>query len=105
MMPEDRGPTPIRRSLERLLAGMGSPEIDSMATLLDRWPEVVGESLAARIKAVAVRGSELLVSVDDPAWASQISWLETQLLERIDGIIGSGRITAVRVRVEPGRGT
>ena len=62
-----------------------------MATLLDRWPEVVGESLAARIKAVAVRGSELLVSVDDPAWASQISWLETQLLERIDGIIGSGR--------------
>ena len=75
-----------------------------MATLLDRWPEVVGESLAARIKAVAVRGSELLVSVDDPAWASQISWLETQLLERIDGIIGSGRITAVRVRVEPGWG-
>jgi len=83
---------------------MGSPEIDSMATLLDRWPEVVGESLAARIKAVAVRGSELLVSVDDPAWASQTSWLATQLLERIDGIIGSGRITAVRVRVEPGRG-
>ena len=76
-----------------------------MATLLDRWPEVVGESLAARIKAVAVRGSELLVSVDDPAWASQISWLETQLLERIDSIIGPGRITAVRVRVEPGRGT
>ena len=54
-----------------------------MATLLDRWPEVVGESLAARIKAVAVRGSELLVSVDDPAWASQISWLETQLLDSL----------------------
>ena len=75
-----------------------------MATLLDRWPEVVGESLAARIKAVAVRGSELLVSVDDPAWASQISWLETQLLERSDGVIGSGRIAAGRVGVEPGRG-
>ena len=76
-----------------------------MATLLDRWPEVVGEGLASRIKAVAVRGSELLVSVDDPAWASQISWLETQLLERIDGMVGPGRITAVRVRVEPARGT
>jgi hypothetical protein len=45
------------------------------------------------------------VSVDDPAWASQISWLETQLLERIDGMVGPGRITAVRVRVEPARGT
>jgi hypothetical protein len=96
---------PIRRSLERLLAGMGSLEIDSMATLLDRWPEVVGDGLATRIRAVAVRGSELLVSVDDPAWGSQISWLETQLLERIDGIVGPGRITAVRVRVEPAQGS
>ena len=75
-----------------------------MATLLDRWPEVVGEGLASRLKAVAVRGSELLVGVDDPAWASQISSLETHLLERIDGIIGPGRITAVRVRVEPAKG-
>jgi len=102
-MSEERGPTPIRKSLERLLAGMGSPEIDSVATLMDRWPEVVGDRLSERIRAVAVRGSELLVSVDDPAWASQISWLEAQLLERIAGIVGPGRITAVRVRVEPRR--
>jgi len=102
-MGEERGPTPIRKSLERLLAGMGSPEIDSVAALMDRWPEVVGDRLSERIRAVAVRGSELLVSVDDPAWASQISWLEAQLLERIAGIVGPGRITAVRVRVEPRR--
>ena len=100
-MGEERGPTPIRKSLERLLAGMGSPEIDSVVTLMDRWPEVVGDRLSERIRAVAVRGSELLVSVDDPAWASQISWLEAQLLERIAGIVGPDRITAVRVRVEP----
>jgi len=102
-MGEERGPTPIRKSLERLLAGMGSPQIDSVATLMDRWPEVVGDNLSERIRAVAVRGSEILVSVDDPAWASQISWLEAQLLERIAGIVGPGRITAVRVRVEPRR--
>ena len=102
-MGEERGPTPIRKSLERLLAGMGSPEIDSVATLMDRWPEVVGDHLSERIRAVAVRGSEILVSVDDPAWASQISWLEAQLLERIAGIVGPDRITAVRVRVEPRR--
>ena len=102
-MGEERGPFPIRKSLERLLASMGLPEIDSVATLMDRWPEVVGVRLSERIRAVAVRGSELLVSVDDPAWASQISWLEAQLLERIAGIVGPGRITAVRVRVEPRR--
>ena len=64
---------------------------------------MVGDRLSERIRAVAVRGSELLVSVADPAWASQISWLEAQLLERIAVIVGPGRITAVRVRVEPRR--
>ena len=102
-MGEERGPTPIRKSLERLLAGMGSPEIDSVATLMDRWPEVGGDRLSERIRTGAVRGSERRVSVDDPAWASQISWLEAQLLERIAGIVGPDRITAVRVRVEPRR--
>ena len=75
-----------------------------MATLLDRWPEVVGEGLASRIKAVAVRGSELLVSVDDPAWASQVAWLEAQLLERIEALVGPGKITSVQARVQPREG-
>ena len=100
-MSPDRGPVPIRASLEKLLAGLGSPEIDSMTMLVERWPEVVGERLAERIHAVAVRRRELLVTVDDPAWASQIAWLEAQLLERVEGIVGPGRIVAVRVRVEP----
>jgi len=71
-----------------------------MTMLVERWPEVVGERLAERIQAVAVRRRELLVTVDDPAWASQITWLEAQLLERVEGIVGPGRIVAVRVRVE-----
>ena len=56
--------------------------------------------LAERIQAVAVRGPELLVAVNDPAWASQVAWLEAQLLERIERLVGPGRITSVRVRVE-----
>ena len=104
-MSPDRGPAPIRASLEKLLAGLGSPEIDSMTMLVERWPEVVGERLAERIQAVAVRRRELLVTVDDPAWASQIAWLEAQLLERVEGIVVPGGIVAVRVGVEAvGRG-
>ena len=50
-MSPDRGPVPIRASLEKLLAELGSPEIDSMTMLVERWPEVVGERLAERIRA------------------------------------------------------
>jgi len=96
----DQGPVPLRRILERLLEGMGSPRIDDTKMIIDQWSEIVGPRLAERIEAVAVRGSELLVAVNDPAWASQVTWLETQLLERIESIVGPGRITSVRVRVE-----
>ncbi len=98
------GPVPFRRTLERLLAGLGAPDIDSTTLVIERWPEVVGEELATHVRAVAVRGSELVVGVDDPAWASQVAWLEARLLERIDALVGPGTITAVRVRVEPRSG-
>ena len=103
MSPENT-PRPLRQGLERLLNGLGAPEIDAVATLVERWPEVIGPELASRVRAVAVRGSELVVRVDDPAWASQIAWLESRLLERIDDLVGPGLITAVKARVASGPG-
>jgi len=98
MSPEN-SPRPLRQGLERLLDGLGTQEIDAVTTLVERWPEVVGPELASLVRAVAVRGSELVVRVEDPAWASQIAWLESQLLERIADLVGPGRITAVKARV------
>ncbi len=98
-MSTDSGPVPIRRGLEQLMAGLGAPEIDATSTIVKRWPEIVGPELAKGVVAVAVRGSELLVRVDDPAWASQIAWLEAQLLDRINGLVGPGRITSVKATV------
>ena len=103
-MKPDRGPVPLRRSLERLLAGMGAPQIDDTMMIIEQWPEIVGAQLVERIEAVAVSGSELVVAVHDPAWASQVAWLEAQLLERIEGLVGAGKITSVRVRVQPRTG-
>jgi len=90
--------------LERLLAGLGAPDVDSTTQIVERWSEVVGEELAAHVRAVAVRGSELVVGVDDPAWASQMAWLEARLMERLEALVGPDVITAVRVRVEPSGG-
>ena len=98
-MSEDGDPKPLKRALERLLGGLGSPEIDVMSTLVGSWPTIIGPELASRVKAVAVRGSELVVQVEDPGWASQIAWLESRLLERIEALVGPGQITAVKARV------
>jgi predicted nucleic acid-binding Zn ribbon protein len=88
----------LRSVLEQLLKDFGTPDITTVTSIIDQWEEIVGSDLATKISAVAISGSELIVRVDDPAWASQISWLENQLLDKITRLIGEEKITSIRVR-------
>ncbi len=92
-------PVPLKLVLERLMANMGTVGIDPTSKIIDMWPDIVGEELAQRISAIAIRGSELVVQVDDPAWASQLAWLEKELLGRINSLIEPEKITGVKARV------
>ena len=94
-------PVHLRAVLEQLFKDFGTPDITVVTSIIDQWEEIVGSDLAAKISAVAVSGSELIVRVDDPVWASQISWLESQLLDKITRLIGEEKITAIRVRTTP----
>ena len=91
-------PVHLRAVLEQLFKDFGTPDITVVTSIIDQWEEIVGSDLAAKISAVAISGSELIVRVEDPAWASQISWLENQLLDKITRLIGEEKITAIRVR-------
>lgn len=91
-------PVHLRAVLEQLFKDFGTPDITVVTSIIDQWEEIVGSDLAAKISAVAISGSELIVRVDDPAWASQISWLENQLLDKITRLIGEEKITSIRVR-------
>jgi len=46
-----------------------------------------------------LRHGVLVVVVDDPAWATQLRWLESDLLARLATIAGEGTITQIQVRV------
>ena len=97
----NKEPVHLRSVLEQLLKDFGTPDITVVTSLVDQWEEVVGRDLATKISAVAVSGSELIVRVDDPVWASQINWLEKQLLDKITSLVGEEKITSIRVRTTP----
>ena len=94
----NKEPVHLRSVLEQLLKDFGTPDITVVTSIVDQWEEVVGLDLAAKISAVAISGSELIVRVDDPAWASQINWLEKQLLDKITSLVGEEKVTSIRVR-------
>jgi predicted nucleic acid-binding Zn ribbon protein len=63
-----------------------------------RWAEAVGDAVAAHVKPIKLDGSKLVVEVDDPAWATQLRFLETTLKQRLLDTTGAV-IDSIEARV------
>lgn len=93
-------PRPMTASLDRLVRHMGGPSVAAVDTVFGDWEALVGEQIAAHTTPVSVRSGTLVVAVDDPAWATQIRFLEHDLLARVGEAIGVGELTSLQVRVQ-----
>jgi len=82
----------------RNLGGRGGP---ALVELLQRWPAVVGEQLAAHSRPLTLRDCALTIGVDEPAWGAQLGWLEADILRRLSEALGAGVVTRITVRVRP----
>jgi hypothetical protein len=98
--PADLGSmTELSSLLDRVVRGMGAPGTDAVELVFNRWEEVVGTVLAARTRPAGLENGRLVLVADDPAVVSHVRWLEADLLERLDSLLGAGRVTGVDVRV------
>jgi predicted nucleic acid-binding Zn ribbon protein len=82
----------------------GGSKVKAAAGVFAGWEEVVGPAVAAHARPVTLDGDRLVVEVDDPAWATQLRYLESGVLERLREAAGGAAIRSVDVRVKrPGR--
>jgi len=86
----------------RLLARMRLPGVNLTAEQLARaaWPQAVGKRIAAHARPRVLAGSVLIVEVDDEEWQRQLSFLSSQILARLNQILG--RELAGRIEFRPG---
>ncbi len=91
-------PVPVGDTLGRLVRHLGWAERTESVGALARWAEVVGPAIAAHARPVALDAGTLTVAVDDPAWASQLKWLEQSLIEQL-AAAGIGPLERLVVRV------
>ena len=77
---DGRDPAPIGDQLDRLLVDRGWQVDVAAGSVMDRWPEIAGEAVAAHSKAVSFEGGELTVRADSTAWATQLRLLSSTLL-------------------------
>jgi predicted nucleic acid-binding Zn ribbon protein len=89
----------VGEALDRVSRGLGLPSADATAHLVRAWPDVVGESVAAHTTPQWLRNGVLTLAVDDPVWAAQLRWLETDLLARVTEVTGPGVVERITFQV------
>ena len=67
------------------------------ATVLGRWPQLVGSDIADHCIPLSLRDGELVLQAASTAWATQLRTLSRQLLQRI--AVGVGKDVVRRIRV------
>lgn len=103
-MKDERGLVPLQDSLAAVVRDLrddpaGATTVASMGGVFGRWEDAVGAPVAAHVQPVKLDGTRLIVEVDDPAWATQLRFLETTLKERLAAVAGA-RVETIDVRVQ-----
>jgi len=75
------------------------------ARVVARWPDVVGQAVATHCQPHRLDDDgTLLIVADSAAWATQLSYLQGALLDRLTTTVGPGIVKQVCVRTGDRRG-
>jgi len=63
------------------------------------WTEMAGETVLAHTTGAHLRGKELVIFVDSPIWATELSALSGEYQRRLNETLGKEAVTSVRFTV------
>lgn len=90
--------------LKELLARLRLTEPMEGWRAVELWPDVVGERIAARARAVGFRGGVLVVEVENPVWMSELTYLRKRLIEELNRQLGRDIVQEIHLRPAGRRG-
>ncbi|GAB17280.1 hypothetical protein GOEFS_022_00610 [Gordonia effusa NBRC 100432] len=95
--PDSRDPQPFGKLTGRLADDRGwQPKIGE-GTVFARWREIVGDDIAAHATPSALDGGILQVQAESTAWATQLRYVQAQILAKIAAAVGDGVVTSLRI--------
>jgi predicted nucleic acid-binding Zn ribbon protein len=99
--PSERGegPRPLDVSLDAVSRKLGMRDARGLGRLFAQWSEIVGPGMAEHVRPVRLDRDSLVVTVDHPAWATQVRRMGDLLLDRVAEETGEVRPSRVEVRV------
>lgn len=89
----------MRMGVERLMRHLHAPKPGIVQSVFDDWENLVGEVIAAHSRPAKIVDGTLVIEVDDPAWASELTWLSSDLITRVQNRLESNEITEISVKL------
>ena len=65
---------------------------------LEHWKDIAGDALARHSEFHDFRHGVLYFCCDDPLWLSEASFLKTQLISRINAVLGKELVKDIKFR-------
>jgi hypothetical protein len=62
-----------------------------------RWPDLVGERIAAHTEPAGLKNRRLTVRVASAAWLQELSFLRAELVQKINAGLGDERVREIRL--------
>ena len=98
-IPSNNTSSSLAGALDALLDRLGAESTTAITGVFGEWPKIVGEQVAHYVTPIKLERGRLIVEIDDPSWATQMRFLEPQLIEKLNAATTS-TITAIEVRVK-----
>ncbi len=96
-----REPVRVAASLDRVTRFFGAPPAQVLTAVFARWEQLVGPEIAAHAAPKTLRNGALVIVADQPAWATQLRFLATDLLTRIQAEVEASEVTKIEIRTGP----
>lgn len=93
-----RDPRPLEEVIGRVLKRMKVSDRGVAVSVFSRWRSIVGDTVADHVTPKRLEKRRLVVEVDDPAWATQLRFLESKVLSTLREHIGD-EVDALDIRV------
>lgn len=98
-MPFERGRDPrvIGDVLDGLTKQFGWSEALGQVTVIEEWPNIVGEIVAGHAQVAAVRGDILIVQCDSTAWTTELRRLRGEIVTKITEQFPEAGISDIKI--------
>jgi len=92
------GPTPLQDLVAPLFQEKGRAQHLALTAVRAHWEEIVGPELARKTHPLRVRKGILWVGAPDASWAYQLQFMRTEVLGRLESVLGSSDVREVRFK-------